>query len=394
MEEQNLKTELREMLLQRLDFSREWSDEEIAAMIEEIVLDYGKTRYIRPDDKYRLCREIFNSVRRLDVLQEMIDDPTITEIMVNGNENIFFEKDGELHKSDLILESEEKLEDIIQQIVARVNRSINEANPIVDARLSDGSRVNAVLPPVAIDGAILTIRKFGDMPLDMEKLIAMGSITKEAAVFLKKLVTNGFNIIVSGGTGTGKTTFLNALSGYVPKDERVITIEDSAELKLLGVSNLVRLETRNANAEGCGEIGIKNLIKAALRMRPDRLIVGEVRDGGAALDMLIAMNTGHDGSLSTIHSNSAEDTIGRLETLVLTVSEIPLEAVRRQIASAVDIIIHLGRMRDRSRKVVEITEVGKNESGLPVLNPLFSLDTKSNSLCEIGEIQYKKEKLG
>jgi pilus assembly protein CpaF len=382
------------MLLQRLDFSREWSDEEIASLIEEIVLDYGKTRYIRPDDKYRLCREIFNSVRRLDVLQDLIDDPAITEIMVNGNENIFYEKDGELHKSELILESEEKLEDIIQQIVAKVNRSINEANPIVDARLADGSRVNAVLPPVAIDGAILTIRKFGDMPLDMDRLIAMGSISKEAAEYLKELVQNGFNIVVSGGTGTGKTTFLNALSGYVPKDERVITIEDSAELKLLGVKNLVRLETRNANAEGRGEIGIKNLIKTALRMRPDRLIVGEVRDGGAALDMLIAMNTGHDGSLSTIHSNSAEDTIGRLETLVLTVSDMPLEAVRRQIASAVDIIVHLGRMRDKSRKVVEITEVGKDASGLPLLNPLYSLDQKSNSLCEIGKIQYKTEKFG
>jgi len=382
------------MLLQRLDFSREWSDEEIASMIEEIVLNYGKIRYIRPDDKYRLCREIFNSVRRLDVLQDLIDNPAISEIMVNGHENIFYEENGELHKSEVFLESEEKLEDIIQQIVARVNRSINEANPIVDARLPDGSRVNAVLPPVALDGAILTIRKFGEKPLDMEKLIEIGSITKDAALFLKKLVCAGFNILVSGGTGTGKTTFLNALSGYVPKSERIITIEDSAELNLQGVQNLVRLETRNSNAEGKGEIGIKHLIKSALRMRPDRLIIGEVRDGGAALDLLIAMNTGHDGSLSTIHSNSAEDTIGRLETLVLTVSDMPLEAVERQIASAVDIIVHLGRMRDKTRKVVEITEVGKDRTGLPVLNTLFSLNTEKNSLCETGKLQYKSEKLG
>lgn len=382
------------MLLQRLDFSREWSDEEIASMIEEIVLDYGKARYIRPDDKYRLCREIFNSVRRLDVLQDLIDDPAITEIMVNGSKNIFYEKDGELHKSELVLESEEKLEDIIQQIVARVNRSVNEANPIVDARLEDGSRVNAVLPPVAVDGAVLTIRKFGDKPFDMKKLIEIDSISEEAAGFLNDLVKNGFNILVSGGTGTGKTTFLNALSGCVPKDERVITIEDSAELRLQDIPNLVRLETKNANSEGQGEIGIKNLIKAALRMRPDRLIVGEVRDGGAALDMLIAMNTGHDGSLSTIHSNSAKDSIGRLETLVLTVSDMPLDAVKRQIASALDIIVHLGRMRDKKRKVVEITEVGKDEAGMPVLNTLFSLDKDSDSLCKVGEMLYKAEKFG
>ena len=291
--------------------------------------------------------------------------------MVNGPEAIFIERQGRLSRWEGRLESEERLEDIIQQIVSKVNRVVNEAHPIVDARLEDGSRINVVLPPISLDGAALTIRKFSAVPYDMERLRQQGSVSAEAEQVLQQLVKARYNIVVSGGTGSGKTTFLNALSGCIQKEERVITIEDSAELQIQGLENLVRLEMRQANVEGKGAIPIKELIKSALRMRPDRIVIGEVRDGGAALDMLIAMNTGHDGSLSTIHSNSASDCIGRLETLVLTVSEMPLAAIRRQIASAVDIIIHLGRLRDKTRKVLEITEVVGYEDGEVKLNPLY-----------------------
>ena len=313
--------------------------------------------------------------------------------MVNGCENIFYEKDGRITRWRGRIESEERLNDIIQQIVAKVNRSVNMARPICDARLEDGSRFSTVLSPIALDGASLTIRKFSGKPMDMAKLVDIGALSHEAEEVLKTYVQAGYNILVSGGTGSGKTTFLNALSGCIPNTERVITIEDAAELRLQGIENLVRLETRAAGADGQGEISIRDLIKAALRMRPDRIIVGEVRDGGAALDMVIAMNTGHDGSLSTIHSNSAYDCIGRLETLLLTVSDMPLEAIRRQIASAVDIIVHLGRMRDKSRKVVEIMEVGRDDDGGIVLNRLYGREGSECQLCKVGELKYKTGKL-
>lgn len=371
MEEQQKKQQLRAQLLANLDFSREWSDEDISQEIERQVLELGYREYLSPQVKARLCQELFNSLRRLDLLQELLDDDQITEIMVNGPEAIFIERQGRLSRWEGKLESEERLEDIIQQIVSKVNRVVNEAHPIVDARLADGSRINVVLPPISLDGAALTIRKFSAVPYDMERLRQQGSVSAEAEQVLQQLVKARYNIVVSGGTGSGKTTFLNALSGCIQKEERVITIEDSAELQIQGLENLVRLEMRQANVEGKGAIPIKELIKSALRMRPDRIVIGEVRDGGAALDMLIAMNTGHDGSLSTIHSNSASDCIGRLETLVLTVSEMPLAAIRRQIASAVDIIIHLGRLRDKTRKVLEITEVVGYEDGEVRLNPLY-----------------------
>lgn len=397
MEAGNLKHEIRRQLLDRLDFTREWSDEEIREEIESRILDYGREAYISPGTKQRLCQEIFNSIRRLDILQDLLEDPAITEIMVNGPEHIFIEKEGRLQPWEGRLESEERLEDIVQQIVAKVNRVVNEAHPIVDARLPDGSRVNVVLPPVALNGAALTIRKFSGTPLDLEWLVKTGSLTQETAVLLRKLVRAGYNILVSGGTGSGKTTFLNALSGCIMEEERVITIEDSAELRIQGLTNLVRLEMRTDNVEGKGAVTIRDLIKTALRMRPSRIIVGEVRDGGAALDMLIAMNTGHDGSLSTIHSNSAQDCISRLETLVLTEADMPLAAIRRQIASALDLIVHLGRLRDKSRHVLEITEVIGFEGGEVTLNPLYRFagegESGPSALRPTGNELQNREKL-
>ena len=385
---------LRQEILAGLDFSREWSDEEIEEEIERQVLKLGRREYLSPTLKKRLCRELFNSLRRLDLLQELLEDPQISEIMVNGPKHIFVEKEGRLLAWEGELESEERLEDIIQQIVSKVNRVVNEAHPVVDARLEDGSRINAVLPPIALDGAALTIRKFSAVPYDMARLTEQGSICEEAVSCMRQLVRSGYNIIISGGTGSGKTTFLNALSGYIQADERVITIEDSAELQIQGLKNLVRLEMRLENVEGKGAVTMRDLIKTALRMRPDRLVIGEVRDGGAALDMLIAMNTGHDGSLTTIHSNSAADCISRLETLVLTEAEMPLAAVRRQIVSAVDLIVHLGRLRDRSRKVLEIAEVCGMKEGEVELNPLFQWEEKeAGSLTRTGNRLRKRDKL-
>ncbi|MGV8167069.1 MAG: CpaF family protein [Alkaliphilus sp.] len=314
-------------------------------------------------EKKFIIDAVFNSIRRLDVLQPLIDDETITEIMVNGYESIFIERDGATTKLDVKFESQRKLEDVIQTIVSKVNRIVNESSPIVDARLSDGSRINVVLPPVALNGPILTIRKFKRDKITIQDLIEISSITEEVAEFLEDIVKAKYNIFVCGGTGSGKTTFLNILSNLIPKDERIITIEDSAELRIKGIQNLVTLETRNANTEGKGQISIRDLIKSSLRMRPDRIIVGEVR-GEEAIDMLQAMNTGHDGSLSTGHSNSTKDMISRLETMVLSGTEMPIEAIRQQVGSAVDIIIHLSRIRDKTRKVLEISEVlllGKDE---------------------------------
>ena len=377
--EQTLGYRIKEELLERLDFSRELTDEEVLNEIEERVLNLSTEEYLSITEKKNLCIEIFNSVRRLGVLQQLIDDENISEIMVNGPDNIFIERDGHIQKFDGKIASEEELEDIIQQIVAKVNRTVNEAEPIVDARLQDGSRVNVVLPPVALGGAVVTIRKFPKVPMTMKRLLEYETLSKEAADFIKIHVESGCNIIVSGGTSSGKTSFLNALADYIPREERVIIIEDSAELQLFGIPNLVQMETRNANVEGRGEIGIGDLIKSSLRMRPDRILVGEVRDGKAAIMLLNAFNTGHYGE-STIHANSAEDTISRLETLVLTGANIPLDAAKRQIVSAIDYIVYLGRLKDGRRKVLEISEVYKDDEGNIALNQIFEYEADKGLL--------------
>ena len=348
--------ELRTHLMERLDLARELSDEEILDEIDDLILGRMREYVLSLKEKVQLRQELFHSVRKLDVLQELIEDETVTEIMVKGPDAIFVERAGKLKKWDKTFTSGEKLEDVIQQIVGKCNRVVNESMPIVDARLDNGARVNAVIRPVALNGPILTIRRFPDTPITMEKLISLGSLPPECAEFLAALVRARYSMVIGGGTGSGKTTFLGALSNYIPPDERLITIEDNAELKIQGIANLVRLEAKMANMEGATSITIRDLIKTALRMRPDRIIVGEVR-GGEAVDMLQALNTGHDGSLSTAHANSASDMLSRLETMTLMGVDLPLEAIRRQIASGVDILIHLGRMRDKSRKVLEITEI-------------------------------------
>lgn len=364
---------LRQKVIQEIDLSKEVSDEELFETIDRILTDYCREEYVSIREKLQLRRDIFNSIRRLDVLQELIEDPTITEIMVNGPEHIFIEQNGRISPSTRCFESAQKLEDVVQQMVAHSNRMINEASPIVDARLPDGSRVNVVLAPVAMEGPIITIRKFPKQSIDMNRLLELGSITEEVARFLRQLVIAGYNIFISGGTGSGKTTFLNVLSNYIPSSERIVTIEDSAELQIRNTPNLVRMEVRNANSEGSNEITIRDLIKTSLRMRPDRIIVGEVRDA-AAIDMLQALNTGHDGSLSTGHANSPADMLGRLEALVILGAEIPLLAVRKQIASAIDIIVHLGRLRDRSRRILEVCEVLGCQEGEIILNTLYEFD--------------------
>lgn len=385
---------LRKKALQRMDLSKDLSDEEVKDIIDVIIIEDEDNRYIPVHQKIRLKKEIYDSLRGLDILQDMLEDPTITEIMVNGTQNIFIERQGNITKYNGNFSSKERLEDIIQQIVAKVNRRVNETSPIVDTRLEDGSRVNIVLDPIAIEGPIITIRKFPDLKMDMEQLIKYSSINREVAEFLKILVVSGYNIFVSGSTGSGKTTFLNALSNCIPKTERVITIEDSAELQLNGIENLVRLEVRQANTEGENEISIRDLIKTSLRMRPDRIIVGEVR-GGEALDMLQAMNTGHNGSLSTGHANSPEDMLKRLETMVLMGVDMPLPAIKSQIGSGLDIIIHLGRLRDKSRKVLEIAEIIGYKEGEIVLNPLYEFkETKEkNADTVIGDLKKTANKL-
>jgi pilus assembly protein CpaF len=365
-----LKEILKQKTLEDIDLDREVTDGQLYDTIDCVISLQSKEKYISMQEKQRLRKDIFNAIRKLDILQELIEDPSITEIMVNGPEKIFIEKEGLIYPYDKSFESKQKLEDVIQQMVSHSNRIINEACPIVDSRLSDGSRVNIVLSPIALEGPIITIRKFPDRPITMDRLIELGSITTEVAGFLKELVIAGYNIFISGGTGSGKTTFLNVLSNFIPSDERIITIEDSAELQIRNISNLVRLEVRNANSEGSNEITIRDLIKSSLRMRPDRIIVGEVRDE-AAIDMLQALNTGHDGSLSTGHANSPADMLSRLESLVLLGADIPLLAVRKQIASAIDIIVHLGRLRDRSRRLLEVTEVLDCKEGEIHLNPLY-----------------------
>lgn len=364
------KQKLQDLVIEKIDLSRELQDEEILEVIDDILISKSKDSYISMQDKRLLRKDIFNSIRRLDILQELIEDASITEIMINGAEHIFIEQNGAIRPWNKQFESEKKLQDVVQQIVSKSNRIINESSPIVDARMSDGSRVNIVLPPVALDGPIVTIRKFPDNPITIKRLIDMGSVSEEVAVLLEKLVIAGYNIFVSGGTGSGKTTFLNALSNFIPKEERVITIEDSAELQIKNIPNLVKLEVRNANVEGKNAVTIRDLIKSSLRMRPDRIVVGEVRDA-AAIDMLQAMNSGHDGSLSTGHANSTVDMLNRLETLVLMGADLPLMAVRKQIASAIDIIVHLGRLRDKSRKVLEVAEVLDCVDGEIEVNKLY-----------------------
>lgn len=364
-----LKQEIKSRLLEKLDHSMEMEDEAVQELVENEVWLMGKETYIPLAEKKRLCREIYYAIRKYDVLQELLEDETVTEIMVNGPDHIFIEKEGRLQQWQTAFESEDKLLDVIQQIVAKANRVVNESSPIVDARLF-GSRVHVVLPPVALNGPILTIRRFGKTPLLIPELLRLGSVSQEICTFLEKLVIAGYNIFISGGTGSGKTTFLNALSSFIPRTERIITIEDSAELQIQGNDNLVRLETRNANVEGCKPVTIRDLIRASLRMRPDRIIVGEVR-GAEAIDMLQALNTGHDGSLSTGHANSAADMIARLETMVLMGMELPLAAIRRQIAGGVDLIVHLGRLRDKSRRVLSVSEVVGYEQEEVLLSVIY-----------------------
>jgi len=360
-----------------LEFSGRELDHELMEIIEAMVFEKADQRLLSPEEIKLVVDSVFNQMRRLDIIEPLVNDREVTEIMINGPDAIFIEKHGKVIKTDLRFESRERLEDIIQGIVGKVNRTVNEAEPVVDARLEDGSRVNIVLPPIALNGPLVTIRKFPDKPMTMADLIRYGSITEEAAEFLEKLVKAKYNIFICGGTGSGKTSFLNALSSLIPKEERIITIEDSAELQLSSIENLARLETRNANTEGKGEIKMKSLIKTSLRMRPERVIVGEVR-GEEALDMLQAMNTGHDGSMSTGHSNSTRDMLSRLETMVLMAAPLPLEAIRQQIASALDIIIFLSRLRDHSRRTMEITEVLDYENGEIRLNPLFAFEYDRN----------------
>ncbi len=393
-QEQQLVAELKKYVTENFPLSK-MEDDELEARVEEIVLQRIGNQYCSIEQRVSIVEQIYSSIRGFGLLDTIIKDDSITEVMINGPENIFIEQNGHLFQLDKQFESQRRLEDIIQRIVGLAGREVNQANPICDTRLPDGSRVNVVLPPIALCGPTVTIRKFSKTPMTIEKLIEYGSITQEIADKLELLVKAKYNIFISGGTGSGKTTFLNALSNYIPHDERVITIEDSAELQIVNIDNLVSLETRNANASGAGQITIRDLIKSSLRMRPERIIVGECR-GGEALDMLQAMNTGHDGSLSTGHANSTQDMLSRLETMVLQgAAGLPLEAIRQQIASAVDIIIHLSRLRDKSRKTMEITEVVGYENGKIILNPLYVFKEDENSTLQhvSGQLERTENKM-
>lgn len=382
-----VKSKLQNKLLEQFHLDQNLEDDEIYERIEQEILHYSSENYLSVVEKQTLKKELFNAFRKLDVLSGLLEDEEISEIMINGSSRIFIEKNGKLQRIEEVFVSEERLRNVIQQIVSSCNRIVNETVPIVDARLADGSRVNVVLPPVALNGAVMTIRKFPKEFFTMEKLIEMGSLTKEVAEFLKILVKAKYNIFISGGTGSGKTTFLNVLSNYIPEEERVITIEDSAELQITSVPNLVRLETRNANVEGENAITMSQLIKSALRMRPDRIIVGEVRDA-AAMDMANSMLTGHDGSISTGHGNSAKEMMLRLETMILMGYDMPVLAIRQQIAAAIDIVIHLGRLRDNSRKVLEVCEVLGVEDGEIRLHPIYRFREKSEENKKvIGELE-------
>lgn len=368
-----LSVRIRHQVRGQLEWEQSITDEELERKIEQCLFSSSEVSMMSASEMRQVVKRVYHSFRGLDVLQPLVDDPAVTEIMINGPEEIFIERKGLMLQSEIRFESADKLEDVIQAIVGQVNRVVNESTPIVDARLADGSRVHVVLPPIALKGPTVTIRKFPERPMTMEDLVQWGALHAEAAMLLKQLVKAKYNIFISGGTGSGKTTFLNALSQYIPADERVITIEDAAELQIVTVPNLVSLETRNANTEGKGAIPMRDLIRASLRMRPNRIVVGEVR-GAEALDMLQAMNTGHDGSLSTGHANGAQDMMSRLETMVLSGAQLPLAVVRQQIASALDIVVHLARIRDGSRKVIEIAEVMGMEGGEIKLSPLYRFE--------------------
>lgn len=384
---------IRNTIMEQMDFSMEIEDEKIYEIIHTQMIKSSKEYYIPIKDRHKISKELFYDIRKLGILQELLEDDTVTEIMVNGMEHIFIERSGKIETWDKKFQSKDKLMDVIQQIVAECNRVVNEASPIVDARLSNGARVNVILHPVALNGPILTIRRFSDMDITMETLIKWNALSQEMAEFLKQLVKAKYNIFISGGTGSGKTTFLNALTAFIPAGERIVTIEDSAELRLQGIPNLVRLETRNANVEGCVPVTMRDLIRASLRQRPDRIIIGEVR-GAECIELLSAMNTGHDGSLSTGHANNAQDMISRLETMVLMGMDMPMVAIDKQIASAIDIFIHLGRLKDKSRKVLEITEVLGYENGEIKLNPLYRYKHAEGSdgrWEQTGEIKHKEK---
>lgn len=387
--EERLFGEIREQVMADLGSGAFTSDNEAAEAIDRAIKDRAYGLRLTLTERLRLKKRIFDSMKKLDVLQELLEDRHVTEIMINSHEEIFMERDGRMERWAGSFESREKLEDMIQQIVSRINRRVNTSVPIADARLPDGSRVHIVLPPVALKGPTITIRKFPEV-IEMDKMIRYGTVTHEAAAFLKKLVAAGYNIFISGGTGSGKSTFLNALTQYIPPDERIITIEDSAELKIRHIPNLVSLETRDANFEGEGEISMAMLIRASLRMRPDRIIVGEIR-GAEALDMLTAMNTGHDGSLSTGHANSTEDMLTRLESMVLMAAELPLKAIRDQISAGIDIMVHLSRMPDKSRKVMEISEVEGLVDERIRLNKIFEYDHRERSLKRKGELKNREK---
>ena len=397
--ERGMVEKIRKKVLEKLEYDQESSDECIQELIRQCLEEETKQDFLPYYRRVVLGKEIFYSLRKLDILQPLLENTQITEIMVNGTESVFIEENGSLKRLEIRFDSEEKLKNIIQQIVAKCNRVVNDMTPIVDARLEDGSRVNVVLNPVALNGPILTIRRFPKHPYSMEKLVQIGSLSSEAADFLQKLVYAGYNILVSGGTGSGKTTFLNALSGFISKDERIITIEDSAELQIQGIENLIRMETKNANQENGKAISIRDLIKTSLRMRPTRIIEGEVR-GSEAMDMVCsAMNCGHDGSMSTVHANSAEDALLRLETMILMAAQIPISAIRQQISSGVDIIVHLGRLRDKSRRVLEIVEVSGMKQDEIQINPLYQFvengkkdsQNVSGELINIGDLKHVRK---
>ena len=379
--------ELKKQILEQVDLSREVPDEEMQELIDEVVLSYGKKQYLPLNEKCRLKKELFYALRKMDVLQELLEEQDVTEIMVNGMDGIFLERNGKLFRWEKNFYSKDRILEIIQQMIGSCNRIVNESQPIVDARLDNGDRVHVVLPPVAVNGPILTIRRFPEEPITMKRLLELDSISKEESVFLRDAVRAGYSILVAGGTGSGKTTFLNALSESIPSDERIVVIEDTAELQIRSIPNLVRLETRAAGTEDCREITIRDLIRASLRMRPSRIIVGEVR-GEEAFELLTCLNTGHDGSISTCHANSTRDTVSRLETMVLMGIELPLQAIRGQIASGIDLIVYLGRLRDKSRRLLEITEITGMEGEQVALNPLFlfrETGEVSGRICGIQE---------
>lgn len=367
--------QIHDNVLEQIDFAREVSDERVLELIDEEITQMAARKSLLLTEMTQLRQEIFHSLRKLDVLQELLEDASITEIMINGAEHIFIERAGQIQQIPLQFASAERLLDVVTKVVSGCNRVVNEASPIADARLPNGDRVNVVLSPTALNGPIMTIRRFPERPIEMEDLIAFGSLPQKLADYLGQLVKAGYNIFISGGTGSGKTTFLNALSAYIPEQERVITIEDNAELQIRHIPNLVRLEARSANVEGCVPISIRDLIRTSLRMRPDRIVVGEVR-GQEALDMIQAMNTGHDGSMSTGHANSARDMMARLEVMVLQGAELPMAAIRAQLASAIDLVVHLGRLRDRSRKVLEIAEITGIQGGEIRLQTLYEFREK------------------